>query len=165
MSIDTSLHSPATLGQLIRQKRKRAGLTQEALAAIAGVGRRVVADLEHGGNVGSHVLLLILARLGIDLVPAHADAPPEALLALCRSAATNCQGDMPPAVMERFLLTGEVLPRWKTLVGYALEALPPMLFEQAIAMYEKPTRERIRRNLREWAARHRLDVAEAFRLV
>ncbi|TES60682.1 transcriptional regulator [Burkholderia cepacia] len=165
MKTQTSLHSPLALGQLIREKRKAAAMTQETLAAAAGVGRRVVADLEEGGNVSSHVLLPILARLGIDLVPTHADVYSRALVALCQTAATSYLGEMPPAIMERFLLTGEVPAKWETLVDYAIEESPPMLFEKAIAAYEKPTRKRIRENLQAWAVNHNLNLREEFGLV
>ncbi len=37
-----------TLGQLIRKERKNQRLTQEELAALAGVGVRFVRELEHG---------------------------------------------------------------------------------------------------------------------
>ncbi|MGG2046168.1 MULTISPECIES: helix-turn-helix domain-containing protein [Burkholderia] len=164
MNAHTSLHSPAELGRLIRERRKADGLTQETLAAAAGVGRRVVADLEDGGNVSSHVLLPILERLGIGLVPSNSPAYPAALLALCRTASTSYHGNLPPAVMERFLLTGKVSLKWATLVDYALEETPPMLFEKAIATWSKPTRARIRENLRNWAASRQLNVPEEFRL-
>lgn len=36
------------LSQLIRSHRKKAGLTQARLATLAGVGKTVVWDLEHG---------------------------------------------------------------------------------------------------------------------
>jgi transcriptional regulator with XRE-family HTH domain len=158
----TSLHSPVALGQLIRQKRKLAGLSQETLAAAAGVGRRVVADLEDGANVSTHVLLPVLSRLGIDLVPNDGEAYSSALLALCRTASTSYAGEMPASVMEKFLLTGEVPSKWETQIDYTLEESPPMLFEKAIAAYEQPIRKRIRENLRAWALKHNLHVPEEF---
>lgn len=40
--------SQVSLGNLIRAERKRQGLTQEQLAALAGVGVRFVRELEKG---------------------------------------------------------------------------------------------------------------------
>jgi HTH-type transcriptional regulator / antitoxin HipB len=37
-----------TLSQLIKSHRQKAGLTQAQLAKLAGVGKTVVWDLEHG---------------------------------------------------------------------------------------------------------------------
>jgi transcriptional regulator with XRE-family HTH domain len=164
--VNFPLHSPAAVGETIRQKRKLAGLSQEALATAAGVKRRVVADLESGRNVGTHVLLTVLSRLGdrIEIVPDDGESYSNALLALCRTASTSYAGEVPPVIMENFFLTGEVPPRWSTHIDYALEESPPMLFEKAIAAYQQPVRKRIRENLRAWASKHNLHVPEEFGL-
>jgi transcriptional regulator with XRE-family HTH domain len=166
MTTTIPLHSPVAVGEMIRQKRKRAGLSQEAVATAAGVKRRVVADLESGRNVGTHVLLTVLSRLGdrIEMVPDDSGTYSNALLALCRTASTSYSGDVPPLIMENFLLTGEVPPKWSTHIDYALEESPPMLFEKAIAAYQQPIRKRIRKNLRNWASIHNLHVPEEFSL-
>lgn len=157
-------HSPAAVGEQIRQRRKLAGLTQESLARVAGVNRRVVADLEAGRNVGTHVLLTVLSRLGerIEIVPDEAGSFSKALLALCQTASTSYAGDLPPLIMENFLLTGDVPPRWRTHIDYAVEESPPMLFEKVIAGYDAATRKLIRQKLKEWAARRKLNVPEEF---
>lgn len=157
-------HSPAAVGEQIRQRRKLAGLTQESLAHAAGVKRRVVADLEAGRNVGTHVLLTVLSRLGerIEIVPDDPDSFPSALLALCRTASTSYAGDLPPLIMENFLLTGDVPPRWRTHIDYALEESPPMLFEKVITGYAPSERSLMRQNIKEWAARRKLNLSEEF---
>lgn len=38
----------STLGQIIREHRKKAGLTQIELAKMAGVGKTVIHNIEHG---------------------------------------------------------------------------------------------------------------------
>ena len=43
-----NIDNSKALGGLIRQERKNQGLTQEQLAALAGVGVRFVRELEHG---------------------------------------------------------------------------------------------------------------------
>jgi HTH-type transcriptional regulator/antitoxin HipB len=56
------------LAELILQTRKRANLTQAELAGLAGVGRTVIWDLEHGKlTVRLETLLKVLAPLNIDL--------------------------------------------------------------------------------------------------
>ena len=42
------VNTPAALGQAVRNARKQIGLTQPQLALAAGVGVRVVVDLEAG---------------------------------------------------------------------------------------------------------------------
>jgi HTH-type transcriptional regulator / antitoxin HipB len=58
-----------TLGELIVQTRKRAKLTQAELAELAGVGKTVIWDLEHGKRtVRLETLIKILAPLNIELI-------------------------------------------------------------------------------------------------
>jgi y4mF family transcriptional regulator len=56
------------LGLLVRETRKAQGLTQEQLAATAGVGVRFVRELEQGKE-SCHLgkVLIVLAMLGIEL--------------------------------------------------------------------------------------------------
>jgi HTH-type transcriptional regulator/antitoxin HipB len=57
-----------SLAELILQTRKRANLTQAELAELAGAGRTVIWDLEHGKlTVRLETLLKVLAPLNIDL--------------------------------------------------------------------------------------------------
>ena len=53
---------------MIHEARVKQGLTQEDLAGISGVGRRVISEIERGketAQIGK--VLLILAALGIGL--------------------------------------------------------------------------------------------------
>ena len=56
------------LGRVIRAHRRRAGLRQDELAALAGVGNRFVCELEHvkaTAELGR--TLRVLAVLGLEL--------------------------------------------------------------------------------------------------
>ena len=56
------------LQEIVRQHRKRSGLTQAQLAKLAGVGKTVVFDIEHGKqSVQFDTLLKILRVLNISL--------------------------------------------------------------------------------------------------
>lgn len=57
-----------SIGETIRQFRKKAGLTQQQLAEFAGVGKTVVFDIEKGkSTVQLDTLLKILSVLNIQL--------------------------------------------------------------------------------------------------
>jgi y4mF family transcriptional regulator len=57
------------LGNRVRDKRKKDGLTQQDLAAIAGVGLRFVSELENGKpSVQLNTVLAVLVALGLQLV-------------------------------------------------------------------------------------------------
>jgi y4mF family transcriptional regulator len=67
--------SPADIGILVRRGRKAAGLRQDDLAGLAGVGTRFLIELEAGKpTVRLDKLLAVLATLGIAL---HLDGAPE----------------------------------------------------------------------------------------
>ena len=56
------------LKDLVREHRKRSGLSQAELAKLAGVGKTVVFDIEHGKeSVQFDTLLKILRVLNISL--------------------------------------------------------------------------------------------------
>ena len=60
---------PTQLGALIRLARKAQGVTQEELSALAGVGPRLIGEIERGkptAEIGK--VLQLLAGLGLDLI-------------------------------------------------------------------------------------------------
>jgi y4mF family transcriptional regulator len=58
------------LGEVIRQHRKLSGLSQAGLAKLAGVGKTVIFDLEHGKEtVQLDTINKVLAVLNIRLEP------------------------------------------------------------------------------------------------
>jgi HTH-type transcriptional regulator / antitoxin HipB len=65
----TAIAANMELAQLISQTRKQARLTQAELAALAGVGKTVVWDLEHGKRtIRLETLSKVLSSLNIDLI-------------------------------------------------------------------------------------------------
>jgi len=58
----------SALGQLIRRCRKAAGLSRSELAELAGVGKTVVFDIEHGKeSVRLDTLRKVLGALDLEL--------------------------------------------------------------------------------------------------
>lgn len=56
------------IGKLVKYHRKRAGLTQLAIADLAGVGKTTVFDIEHGKfTVQFDSLLAVLGVLNISI--------------------------------------------------------------------------------------------------
>lgn len=71
----TRIISPADIGAAVRRARKAAGLRQDDLAGLAGVGTRFLIELEAGKpTMRLDKLLGVLAALGIDL---HVDGAPD----------------------------------------------------------------------------------------
>ncbi len=58
----------AALGRIIRKHRKRSGLSRQALADIAGIGKTAVFEVEHGKpTVKLSTLLPMLNALNIEI--------------------------------------------------------------------------------------------------
>lgn len=69
--------SPHELGTAIRLRRKALHLTQEDLADLVGVNRRLVSELERGtGSAALRTALAVCNALGLDLIaqPVASDA-------------------------------------------------------------------------------------------
>lgn len=65
------IHHTRELGILVRQTRKKQGLSQESLAAVCGIGVRFLRELEQGKE-SCHLekTLTILQMLGIEIIMA-----------------------------------------------------------------------------------------------
>jgi HTH-type transcriptional regulator/antitoxin HipB len=62
------VHTTEAIGELLRQRRRDLGLTQEQVAGIAGVNRRVLGELERGKATVQLGIALEIARvLGLDV--------------------------------------------------------------------------------------------------
>ena len=56
------------IGQIVRAHRKASGLSREDFARLAGVGKTVVYDIEHGkASVQTDTLLKVLHGLNISI--------------------------------------------------------------------------------------------------
>lgn len=71
----TPLASAADVGRLVRETRKRQGLTQTDLAVASGTGVRFVVDVEKGKEtVQLGKVLRVLKMLGLVLAASGSDA-------------------------------------------------------------------------------------------
>ena len=69
MAYGTRVIECASLGSLLRKRRKSFGYTQEEVAEMLGFSPRLVGEIERGrGTVGIDKVLSYALALGIDLV-------------------------------------------------------------------------------------------------
>ncbi len=62
------VNTPLQIGQLVRQRRKEAGLTLKDAAAMAGVGVRFLSELERGkSTLQLGLAIRILQLFGLEL--------------------------------------------------------------------------------------------------
>ncbi len=66
--METVARTPLQFGNEIRENRRKLGMTQEQLAARAGVRQRTVSDIESAGKARLDTVMRILAALNLELV-------------------------------------------------------------------------------------------------
>ena len=72
----TTIQSTLTIGQLVRQSRKRQGLRQDELAGAANVGVRFIVDLEAGKSTAQlGKALSVFRALGLRLTVEDPTSP------------------------------------------------------------------------------------------
>ena len=66
--MESIARTPLQLGNSIRQRRRELGLTQDQLAAKAGVRQRTISDIERSAAARFDTVLRVLAALDLELV-------------------------------------------------------------------------------------------------
>jgi HTH-type transcriptional regulator / antitoxin HipB len=66
--METIARTPLQLGNSIRERRRKLGLSQERLAGRVGVRQRTVSDIETAGAARIDTLLRTLAALDLELL-------------------------------------------------------------------------------------------------
>jgi HTH-type transcriptional regulator/antitoxin HipB len=66
--VETITCTPLQFGNSIRERRRKLGLSQEQLAAKAGMRQRTVSDIENAGTARLDTLLRALGALDLELV-------------------------------------------------------------------------------------------------
>lgn len=66
--METIARTPLQLGNSIRERRRKLGLSQEQLAAKVGVRQKTVSDIEGAGTGRLDTLLRALGALDLELV-------------------------------------------------------------------------------------------------
>ena len=66
--METIARTPLQLGNSIRERRRKLGLTQEQLAEKFGVRQRTISDVESAGAARVDTLLRMLVALDLELL-------------------------------------------------------------------------------------------------
>lgn len=66
--METIARTPLQLGNSIRERRRKLGLSQEQLAEKVGLRQRTISDIESAGTARTDTLLRTLSALDLELV-------------------------------------------------------------------------------------------------
>jgi transcriptional regulator with XRE-family HTH domain len=125
------------IGHRVREARKAKGLTQRALAELAGLSRTTVNQLEAGvfPDIGVRKLLAILDAVGLDISLVDAartrksGKQPDYLKLACISANVSYREKLDEKELARALATGMAPPDKRPQLRVVFDELPPAVFD------------------------------------
>jgi len=160
----------AQLGQLadlVRHRREHLGLTQARLAALAGLSRATINEIETGqiADLGIAKVMRLLALLGLELGVGPTTAnirggrrQASALTIAARTASTSYRTALPPRTLARALRTGELPSEFRPHIATLLqEASGPLIVRAVEESFEAEVPKWVWRNMARWA--EELDVS------
>lgn len=130
-----------TLMLPIQRKRKELGLTQQQLAAMAGLSRQSLNGIERGTvNVTLDNLGRLLDILGLAITISDPEAerraagkPTSALRMAAKGATVSYSGDFTTELLEQALATGAVPQGFGAHIAQVLDEAPLQLVVKAVA--------------------------------
>jgi transcriptional regulator with XRE-family HTH domain len=147
----------AEIGAAVRRRREALGLSQKALARLAGLSRATINQLERGGltDLGIAKLARLLGLLGLDLGARRTARPARGLLMASRTASVSYRRALDARALAKALASGRIPPGLEPHLSFLLDEAPLQLVVRSVeeaARSEHVPPERIWRNLARWAA-------------
>lgn len=144
------------IGQLVHARRTTLGLSQARLAALGGLSRATINQLENGTlvDLGAAKLLALLDLLGIGINAATRKRHIHALLALSQTASVSYRTTLQPQELAESLVKGtlpeSITPHVATLLDEApLPLIVAAVEEVAVAQHCAP--KALWKSLVQWA--------------
>jgi transcriptional regulator with XRE-family HTH domain len=124
----------ADIGQLVHTRRKALGLSQARLAALSGLSRATINQLETGSlvDLGASKLIALLDLVGINLNAGTRKGHQRALQSVSRSASVSYKTLLDPAALAAALVDGALPERWTPQIATLLDEAPLSLIVAAV---------------------------------
>jgi transcriptional regulator with XRE-family HTH domain len=147
----------AEVGIAVRRRREALGLSQKALAGLAGLSRATINQLEGGTlrDLGIAKLGRLLGLLGLDLTTRRAARPARGLLMASRTASVSYRRALDAGTLAQALASGRMPPGTEPHIALLLDEAPLQIVVRAVeeaARREQVPPKQIWRNLARWAA-------------
>jgi len=141
------------LGYFVKKARRARGVTQEQLAAAAGLSRITINQLENGvfPDLGVNKAQAILGELGLELrvEPAARSRRPDFIRMACISASTSFRESLTEKELVRGLLSGAIPRKRRPHFRALFEEVPASVLKGALHELGKWTdAQRVEKNLR-----------------
>jgi len=149
----------SSLASAIRRRREQLGLTQDRLAALAGLSRATVNELENSliVDLGFSKLARLLTLLDLTLSLNEAGPPAATRAAIdiataTRSASTSYRTTLPPEEFVRALHTGEMPAPYRAHIATMLDEAPvPVIVSAVRGAFRRAVPKQTWRHLAKWA--------------
>lgn len=146
----------AEIGGAVRDRREALGLSQQALAKLAGLSRATINQLERGAlkDLGVAKLVKVLGLLGLDLDARRSRHPARGLLMASRTASVSYRYALDARSLAHALASGRIRPGMEPHLAVLLDEAPLQIVVMAVeeaARRERVPPKRIWRNLARWA--------------
>jgi transcriptional regulator with XRE-family HTH domain len=133
------------LSSAVRERRAEMGLSQHALAELAGLSRTTISDLEQGklGNLALSRAEKLLNVLGmsIEVSPGHKSSGRttrhSAVDDAARTASVSYRKALPPEVLRQSLLTGETPAGYSAQIRALLDEAPVSVLSSVAHQLER----------------------------
>ena len=86
--------------------------------------------------------------------------PSKGMQALCQTAATSYRGNLTPEALIVFLRSGVVTDDCRTLLEYAIEEVPPGLWDNALREFEEAEKLAMKRTISAYVSARHLYITE-----
>lgn len=135
------MYAAHEISKTVRTRREEIGLSQKALAALSGLSRSTIHQIEAGSikDLSLTRTAAVLEAIGLQLsiTPAHPRlkpaAPPSPPLELAaRTASVSYAQSLPPPVLADALIAGELPQGFEPHVGTLLEEAPVALLAKTV---------------------------------
>lgn len=159
----SNMHVHHELSQAIRTRRREIGLTQEALADMAGLSCSTIVEIENYTikdlSLSLTAALLEMLGLSLQITPAHPRLIQKAgttlpLDSAARTASVSFAAALPPDLLAEALRTGNVPSEYSPHIGTLLEEAPLSLLAKAVEQIHADStvpREQLWANMRRMA--------------
>lgn len=146
----------ADIGQLVAQRRRVVGLSQDRLARLSGLSRATVHQLEAGTlrDLGAAKLMVLLDLLGLRLDATPLKRPHNALRLTSQTVSVSYKHALAPGALASALVNGsfpsELTPQMATLLDEAPMPLIVATVEEVAAAAQCPAKT-LWKHLFQWA--------------
>ena len=124
----------ASIGRVVHERRTQLGLSQKRLAAMAGLSRVTINQLENGNlpDLGAVKLMTLLDLLGVELGTGIRKERGQALKSVSQTASVSYKTILDPSALSAALIAGKLPVDMVAHVSTLLDEAPLALVVAAV---------------------------------